>query len=86
MENVWILGGLRSFIGVKDGIYRHIPAEVLGAQVLKEIKNRFSLKDEEIDYIIGGNAVAGGGNITGSYFRPSVRFRPGKYYCCSSED
>ena len=43
MENVWILGGLRSFIGVKDGIYRHIPAEVLGAQVLKEIKNRFSL-------------------------------------------
>ena len=41
MENVWILGGLRSFIGVKDGIYRHIPAEVLGAQVLKEIKNRF---------------------------------------------
>ena len=64
MENVWILGGLRSFIGVKDGIYRHIPAEVLGAQVLKEIKNRFLLKDEEIDYIIGGNAVAGGGNIT----------------------
>ena len=63
MENVWILGGLRSFIGVKDGIYRHIPAEVLGAQVLKEIKNRFSLKDEEIDYIIGGNAVAGGGTI-----------------------
>ena len=61
MENVWILGGLRSFIGVKDGIYRHIPAEVLGAQVLKEIKNRFLLKDEEIDYIIGGNAVAGGG-------------------------
>ena len=58
MENVWILGGLRSFIGVKDGIYRHIPAEVLGAQVLKEIKNRFLLKDEEIDYIIGGNAVA----------------------------
>lgn len=45
MENVWILGGLRSFIGVKDGIYRHIPAEVLGAQVLKEIKNRFSLKE-----------------------------------------
>ena len=55
------LEDLEVFIGVKDGIYRHIPAEVLGAQVLKEIKNRFSLKDEEIDYIIGGNAVAGGG-------------------------
>ena len=64
MDNVWILGGLRSFIGVKDGMYRKIPAEILGAQVLKEIKNRFALKDNEIDYIIGGNAVAGGGNIT----------------------
>lgn len=64
MDNVWILGGLRSFIGVKDGMYRKIPAEVLGAQVLKEIKERFTLKDNEIDYIIGGNAVAGGGNIT----------------------
>ena len=41
MENVWILGGLRSFIGVKDGIYRHIPAEVLGAQVLKDKKQIF---------------------------------------------
>ena len=38
MDNVWILGGLRSFIGVKDGMYRKIPAEVLGARVLKEIK------------------------------------------------
>ncbi len=38
MDNVWILGGLRSFIGVKDGMYRKIPAEILGAQVLKEIK------------------------------------------------
>lgn len=64
MDNVWILGGLRSFVGVKDGMYRKIPAEILGAQVLKEIKNRFALKDNEIDYIIGGNAVAGGGNIT----------------------
>ena len=64
MDNVWILGGLRSFIGVKDGMYRKISAEILGAQVLKEIKNRFALKDNEIDYIIGGNAVAGGGNIT----------------------
>ena len=64
MDNVWILGGLRSFVGVKDGMYRKISAEILGAQVLKEIKNRFALKDNEIDYIIGGNAVAGGGNIT----------------------
>ena len=36
MDNVCILGGLRSFIGVKDGMYRKIPAEILGAQVLKK--------------------------------------------------
>ena len=31
MNHVYILGGLRSYIGVKDGMYRHIPAEMLGA-------------------------------------------------------
>ena len=66
MDNVWILGGLRSFVGVKDGMYRKISAEILGAQVLKEIKNRFALKDNEIDYIIGGNAVAGGHQRNGN--------------------
>ena len=49
MDNVWILGGLRSFIGVKDGMYRKIPAEVLGARGLKEIGERFTLKDDEIE-------------------------------------
>lgn len=63
-EPVWILGGLRSFIGVKNGIYCRIPAEILGAEVLKELKKRLALNDTDIDLIIGGNAVAGGGNIT----------------------
>ena len=36
MNHVYILGGLRSYIGVKDGMYRHIPAEKLGAAVLRE--------------------------------------------------
>ena len=64
MEHVWILGGLRSFIGVKDGMYRHIPAERLGAEVLRKLVKKFQLSDSEIDFIIGGNAVGGGGNIT----------------------
>ena len=34
MNHVYILGGLRSYIGVKDGMYRHIPAEKLGADIL----------------------------------------------------
>ena len=37
MENAYILGGLRSYVGVVNGIYRHIPAEVLGAEVLSLI-------------------------------------------------
>ena len=37
MNHVYILGGLRSYIGVKDGMYRHIPAEKLGAEVLREV-------------------------------------------------
>jgi acetyl-CoA C-acetyltransferase len=64
MENVWIIGGLRSFIGVKDHMYKNIPAEVLGGEVLKEIIKKYDLSDSEIDFIIGGNAVGGGGNIT----------------------
>ncbi len=64
MENVYILGGLRSYIGVKDGMYRHIPAEKLGADILKEVVSRYDLPVDAIDFIIGGNAVGGGGNIT----------------------
>lgn len=62
MNQAYILGGLRSFIGVRNGAYRHVPAELLGAAVLRELIQRYELKD--IDMIIGGNSVGGGGNIT----------------------
>ena len=62
MNNVYILGGLRSYIGICNGIYKHIPAEILGAQVLKKIVQKYKLNT--IDYIIGGNGVGAGGNIT----------------------
>lgn len=64
MEKVWIIGGLRSFIGVKNRMYRNIPAEVLGAEVLKGVIQKYQLDEQEIDFIIGGNAVGGGGNMT----------------------
>mgnify|MGYP000742045167 CR=1 FL=1 len=38
MRQVYILGGLRSYIGLCNGMYRHIPAEFLGAKVLKKFK------------------------------------------------
>ena len=64
MEKVWILGGMRSFIGVKDRMYRNVPAEVLGAEVLRAVIEKYQLAEPDIDFIIGGDAVGGGGNMT----------------------
>lgn len=62
MDKVFILGGLRSYIGIRNSAYRHVPAEHLGAAVLKELTARY--QPSEIDMIICGNCVGGGGNIT----------------------
>ena len=61
MDKVYILGGLRSHIGVVGGMYRHVPAEVLGAAVLRQVLDKYKVQP---DYIIGGNGVGAGGNIT----------------------
>ena len=45
MENAYILGGLRSYVGVVNGMYRHIPAEVLGAEVLKQVMEKYQLRE-----------------------------------------
>ena len=50
MDKVFILGGLRSYIGVRNSAYRHVPAEHLGAAVLKELTNRY--QPSKIDMII----------------------------------
>lgn len=62
MDNVYVLGGLRSYIGIKNSAYRHVPAEQLGAAVLKELAGKYPL--HKADMIIGGNSVGCGGNIT----------------------
>ena len=62
MNDVYIIGGLRSSIGVYNGMYRHVPAEKLGAAVLQEVICAYGLV--RIDEIIGGNSVGCGGNIT----------------------
>ncbi len=58
----YILGGLRSYVGVVNGMYRHIPAELLGAAVLRQVMEKYQV--QQPDYIIGGNGVGAGGNIT----------------------
>lgn len=41
-------------------MYRHVPAEMLGAAVLQELQKRYDIRD--VDYIICGNSVGAGGN------------------------
>lgn len=60
--DAYILGGLRSFVGVVNGMYRHVPAEKLGAAVLKKVMEKYQVTKP--DYIIAGNGVGAGGNIT----------------------
>ena len=62
VSEAYILGGLRSYVGIKGGMYKHLPAEKLGAAVLRQVMDKYGI--EKPDYIIGGNGVGAGGNIT----------------------
>ena len=61
MKKVFILGGLRSHIGLKNGIFQFVQPELLGASVLKDLIKKYEI--DKIDEIICGNAVGTGGNI-----------------------
>ena len=61
MSRVYIIDGKRSYIGVENGMYRHVPAEVIGAKVLKELLFQHDIND--VEAVIAGNAVGAGGNI-----------------------
>ena len=65
MKQVCIITGGRSFLGVENGMYRHIPAEILGARTLEHLleKAEEQFNPEAIDGILAGNGVGGGGNI-----------------------
>lgn len=61
MERVFLLGGLRSHIGIKNGVFRSLPPERLGAAVLRELLA--SCPHPPVEEIICGNAAGTGGNI-----------------------
>ena len=42
MEKAYILGGIRSDIGIENGKYCNIPAEKLGAAVFKQLLEKAS--------------------------------------------
>lgn len=61
MEKAYILGGLRSYVGLSKGMYKHVPAEKLGAAVLRQVIEKYGVAKP--DYVIAGNGVGAGGNI-----------------------
>ncbi len=62
MSDVYLLGGFRSHIGVRYGIFKSVRPEVFGARVLQEVWQRFC-QGEAADLLLCGNAVGPGGNI-----------------------
>ncbi len=62
MSDVYLLGGFRSHIGVRYGIFKSVRPEILGARVLHEVWQRFC-QGEAADLLLCGNAVGPGGNI-----------------------
>lgn len=62
MEDVYILGALRTPIVGKNGPFRNVRPEILGATVIQALLARYEA--EQMAGIIGGNAVGTGGNIT----------------------
>lgn len=61
-NSVYVLGGFRSHIGIRYGIFKHVRPEVLGGQVLKKVWETYCEK-ETPDFVLCGNAVGPGGNI-----------------------
>jgi len=57
-NEVYISGGLRTYIGLKDKAYKNIPAEDLGAAVLQKLNEEYVKKAVEPDLVIAGNCVA----------------------------
>ena len=63
MEKVFLLGGLRSHIGLTGGMFKTIPAEELAAAVLRNVMEKYPCA-LQADGLVCGNAVGTGGNIT----------------------
>ena len=64
MENVYVLGAVRTPILTKNGKFKTVPAEELGASVMRNLLEKFPDAGHDLSGVIGGNAVGTGGNIT----------------------
>ncbi|MBM7649051.1 acetyl-CoA C-acetyltransferase [Bacillus ectoiniformans] len=58
-----IVSAVRTAIGKQGGSLASVPAHVFGAEVIKEAIKRAKVNPEQIDDVIMGNVLSGGGNI-----------------------
>lgn len=58
-----IVSAVRTAIGRQGGALATVPAHVYGAEVIKEALGRVHLSAEQVDDVILGNVLSGGGNI-----------------------
>ncbi|GAA0479966.1 acetyl-CoA C-acetyltransferase [Salinibacillus aidingensis] len=58
-----IVSAVRTPIARQGGTLASVPAHVFGAEVIKEAINRANVEPENIDDVIMGNVLSGGGNI-----------------------
>ena len=61
MNRVFLLGGLRTHIGVRGGIFKTVRPELLGGAVVKKLCEVYGVRGP--DALVCGNAVGPGGNL-----------------------
>lgn len=61
-RDVYLVGGLRSHLGLMNGIFKEVPPEKLGAALLRQLCVQVPVA-REAQLVIGGNAVGSGGNL-----------------------
>ena len=62
-RDVCLVAGLRSHLGLQNGIFKEVPPEKLGAALLRQLCVQVP-QAREAQLVIGGNAVGSGGNLT----------------------
>ena len=55
-DRVYLLGGLRSHIGIRYGIFKTVRPEVLGGEILHRVWSKYG-KSALPDLVLCGNAV-----------------------------
>lgn len=58
-----IVSAVRTAIARQGGALASVPAHVYGAEVIKEALSRANVSADQVDDVIMGNVLSGGGNI-----------------------